>query len=169
MHSSFSTFQKLCILILLLFSFSLIHAQGTLLVKKGYKTKARFLPGKTISVEVENMDNSVYTGIIDVIGDDYFVINTVVIEIKNVILLTIPRGQINYNAFGTNIMIAGIGYPLIYLINGILDGSKQYYSKGTLITGASFFLSGWILKKIAYRKFNMTKKHYLRIIIMDQF
>jgi len=161
--------QKLTILFFLLLSFSLIQAQGTLLVKKGFKTKARFIPGKKLSVEVINMDNSQYSGIINSIGDDYFVINGEMIEIKNVTLLTIPRGQVNFGACGINFMIAGIGYPIIYLINGILDGSKQYYSKGTLITGASFLLSGWILKRLAYKKFNMNKRHFLRIINMNQF
>ncbi len=147
--------------------YSLTFAQGTLLVKKGYKTKARFIPGKNINMEVDSMKFTKISGKINEIGEDFIVVNGELIETKNIKIVKIIKGQLNYASWGANLMMGGILYPVIYLVNGIIDGSREYYSRGSILTGASLLLSGYLIYKLSYRKFDMDKKFYLRIIYIQ--
>jgi len=160
-------YTTLFIFLLIFLTSSYGFSQGTLLVKKGYKTKARFIPGNKISMEVDSMKFIELAGNIDEIGEDFIVVRGEVIAIKNIKMIRIQKGQLNYASWGINLMIGGVLYPIIYMINGALDGSRQYFSKGSIITGASLLLTGYLLFKLSYKKFDMNKAYFLRIIYMQ--
>ncbi len=107
------------------------------------------------------------SGKINEIGEDFIVVNGELIETKNIKIVKIIKGQLNYASWGANLMMGGILYPVIYLVNGIIDGSREYYSRGSILTGASLLLSGYLIYKLSYRKFDMDKKFYLRIIYIQ--
>ena len=112
------------------------------------------------------MKSSKISGEIDEIGEDFIVVNGEVIDINNIKIVRIQKGRLNYASWGANLMLGGIFYPVIYLVNGIFDGSGEYFSRGSLITGASLLLSGYIIMKLSFRKFDMDKRFFLRIILI---
>ncbi|MFC2098056.1 hypothetical protein ACFLSI_06950, partial [Bacteroidota bacterium] len=114
-----------------------------------------------ISLKVENRYFSKITGHIEDIADDYIIVDGEMIELKIILQVIIPQKKINFASCGANLLLGGILYPAIYLVNGILDGSKQYYSTGSLATGLSMILSGALLYSMNNKKFNVKKRFHL--------
>ena len=145
----------------LLISYSFSIAQGTLLVKKGYKTKERFFPGQSITLKVENRYFTKITGIIEDIADDYIMVDGELIELDIILQVIVPLKSVNLASWGANILIGGLLYPVLYMVNGLLDGSKQYYSRNSLTTSAIMVLSGALLMKLQNKNYKVKKRYRL--------
>ncbi|MGZ5243140.1 MAG: hypothetical protein ACXWEY_04775 [Bacteroidia bacterium] len=151
----------LLIILILVFKTGTGHAQNYLSLRVKDRTYRQFIPGKEISVTVQN---GIYTnrvsGIIDSIGDDIIFVNGDKVYLQDVLKVHINRGSFNYRSGGINLMLAGtLLATLLYTNDREADENRPFYiASGILFTG------GVAMFSYAVRTFSMNEKNKLMII-----
>ncbi|RYD75558.1 MAG: hypothetical protein EOP53_16275 [Sphingobacteriales bacterium] len=149
--------------LLFLLSFSgNCYAQNYLVFRHNNKSFRPYIPGKEISLLVQNGDfkQRIY-GAIDSIGDDMFLVDGQKIYLQNVRSIRISRTTYNYKSGGRNLGGAGILLSILLLTNDreMNENLPFYIAAGVLFT------SGALMYIVAERNFSLENETNKLMII----
>ncbi|MBA3899414.1 MAG: hypothetical protein H0X62_04255, partial [Bacteroidetes bacterium] len=115
--------MKLNRLILILFfcSFSLMgEAQDFIVLKKNIKSFRFYIVGNEMDIKLDG-EHYWIKARIDSISEKHLVLNGSLIEIASITNIKVRRNNMNYEASGTLLMLAGAVFPLIVGVNITLE------------------------------------------------
>ena len=157
----------LTLLIVILF-FNSSHAQKFLALDvyhfTGNMKRIHFYKNSQIIYKVKN-SRVLYSGAIIDINDSGFTIEKQEpVRIQDVRSITIDRSNFVTRAIPEFLMAFGGGFIVLDSFNDLLNGDSPVIKKETMIEGAAFAASGWLLLRFAKKKYRIGKRRALKVI-----
>ena len=127
------------------------------LLKNGENVKM-FSTGMPLTMET--IYDQWFEGTITAIRHDSVFINGTPFHYKEFKTLKWQRSNFNYTAFGSGLIVAGVGVLVLGAVNGAYRGDKasEWYAPTSFITAGAFILTGLILLKSKYKIYHLGKK-----------
>jgi hypothetical protein len=143
-------------------SFTTAIAQSHIYLSKiGKEWRVRYYTGDKIKFKLDKSEQFSF-GTIQGFTDSSFIVSNTPIKIRDVAVIDIAgksTGTWNFHSLPSKIMIAGIAYPLISMIN-----SRGNLDTGPAITGASMIAGGLIARLLINTNFKIGDKKRATII-----
>ena len=107
-------------------------------------------------------------GRIDTIFEKSIVVEGEEVPISKIIKVKAERTSLNYVADGIMLMIAGTGYAVIVLANGLLNNDRPIYSNNNIGISAGLVVGGYLLTTLRMRNYSIGDKWHLKISIDER-
>ncbi len=84
----------------------------------------------------------------------------------------IKKVKINHASFHNQLfqklfLYAGVGYPLLYAVNGLILGYRPIVSDQALILSASFLLTSYCIKQLGITRVKLKRKGFIKVLDLD--
>jgi hypothetical protein len=158
--------NRLLLILLILFSATIVHGQtGFLFVKKGYKKKRTYAEGDRIMLQIKQ--GTVYSGVITLLINDTIYINGIPVPRPEVNKVILDRKNKSFHLEAKDFLLITAG---VALTTAGLTLSEQADFKEALAAGLTIGYSPLVLKylgsKISFRrkKFRIGRKYRLQVL-----
>ena len=156
--------KQLAVIFFLVPVFSLAQTDDVFVLQKKGENVKMFSVGMQLTMET--IYSQWFEGTITAIRHDSVFINGTPFHYKEFKTLKWERSNFNYTAFGSGLLIAGVGVLVLGAVNGAYRGDKveDWYAPASFITAGAFILTGLVLLKSKYKVYHLGNKysvHYL--------
>jgi hypothetical protein len=155
----------------LLLFFLVSHAQNVLMLDVykpwGGMKRIHYYPKDEIGLKIKELRHT-FRGRILIIHDSSIVIvgreGIDSISIKQIRMIVTDRSNWLTRAFSSFFRTAGVGVIILDTFNNVINNESQLIKPRIVITGASLFAAGMILKLYGTKRYRIGKNKILRII-----
>jgi hypothetical protein len=158
--------NRLLLLLLILFSSTIVHAQtGFLFVKKGYKKKRTYTEGDGIVLQIKQ--GTIYSGTITLLINDTIYINGIPVPRPEVTRVILARRKKGFHLEAKDFLLITAG---VALTTAGLTLSEQADFKEALAAGLTIGYSPLVLKylgskiSLKRKKFRIGRKFRLQVL-----
>jgi hypothetical protein len=152
-------------LIVILFSISHGTFSQFLLLKKYRNFKFITISrGDTITYKQKGNHSVWKSGRIESISDISFTCQSDTVQIYNIAAIKIPRRNLHYKADGTILILGGIYFISISIINDLINHNDPHLTTSQLIIYPALVVTGIILRNLPVKNCKIGRRYSLQII-----
>jgi hypothetical protein len=161
-------FIKILIVTLLTITALNLSAQNHITLEKwGTAKHRRFYSNDYLWYKTKDT-NTWKGGRIDTIFEKSIVVEGDEVLIDKIIKIKAERKGLNYFADGASLMVAGTGYAVIVLANGLLNNDRPIYSNTNIGISAGLVVGGFLLIQAQTKNYTIGDKWHLKISIDER-
>ncbi len=160
--------KRILFLFALLFTISLA-SEGQVMIlknKRHYKTYV-IKEGDVLRYKLNENDAQWERGTIDSFDSTFLRINNARVYLKDIAAIEIQRKNLHYVQDGGMIMLAGVAYPTLVLLNSLFAWQKPHFTKTQRILFPAMILSGFGITRLQTKKCKIGKKYSLEVLIFN--
>ena len=132
--------------------------------KRHYRTYI-IKEGDMLRYKLNESDAPWENGTIDSFDSTFLMINNARIYLKDIAEIEIQRKNLHYASDGGMIMLAGVAYPTLVLLNSLFAWQKPYFTKTQRILFPAMIVSGFGIACSQTKTCKIGKKYSLEILI----
>jgi hypothetical protein len=155
--------SRAALIALILFISASTTGQFILLKKyRSFKT-VKFSRGDSITYKLKDKNAKWKYGHIGIIGDNYFMTENDSIPIDQISAIKIPREGLHFRSDGKMLIIGGLFFSSISVINDLINHSAIIFTKGQAISYSALLITGFILLNLPNKVCVINKRYTLRV------